>query len=118
DFREWASQARLRWQEERFARSLRDRTLYADEGDSFPGWEWLISLGREHHATAFDYLKDAVLIVDEPVAIENYLSGAFHTLDQRFTETDADDDLGLRPEELYLTPEDLCVGIELAQRVE
>ena len=80
DFREWASHARLRWRDERFARSLRDRTVYADEGESFPGWEWLISLGRENHATTFDYLKDAVLVIDEPVAVENYLSSAFQTL--------------------------------------
>ena len=73
DFREWASHARMRWRDERFARSLRDRTVYADEGESFPGWEWLISLGRENQATTFDYLKDAVLVIDEPVAVENYL---------------------------------------------
>jgi transcription-repair coupling factor (superfamily II helicase) len=118
DFREWASHARMRWREERFARSLRDRTVYADEGESFPGWEWLISLGRENHATTFDYLKDAVLIIDEPVAVENYLSGAFQTLDQRYAETDAADDLGLRPEELYLTAEELRSRIDSKQRVE
>ncbi|HKO35413.1 MAG TPA: transcription-repair coupling factor [Pyrinomonadaceae bacterium] len=118
DFREWASQARLRWREERFARSLRDRTVYADEGESFPGWEWLISLGRENHATTFDYLKEAVLVIDEPVAVENFLSSAFQTLEQRQAETDAADDLGLRPEELYLTAEELRSRIDSKQRVE
>ncbi len=118
DFREWASHARLRWRDERFARSLRDRTVYADEGESFPGWEWLISLGRENHATTFDYLKDAVLVIDEPVAVENFLSSAFQTLEQRHAETDAADDLGLRPEELYLTAEELRSRIDSKQRVE
>src|SRR5262245_1693234 len=73
DFREWASHARMRWRDERFNRSLRDRTVYADEGESFPGWEWLISLGRESNSCAFEYLQDAVLVVDEPVAVENFL---------------------------------------------
>jgi transcription-repair coupling factor (superfamily II helicase) len=118
DFREWASHARRRWHDERFARSLRDRTVYADEGESFPGWEWLISLGREHHATTFDYLKEAVLVIDEPVAVENFLSSAFQTLEQRHAETDAADDLGLRPEELYLTAEELRSRIDSKQRVE
>src|SRR2546425_6941516 len=77
DFREWASHARMRWRDQRFARSLRDRTVFADEGESFPGWEWLISLGRETNASAFDYLKDAVLVIDEPVAVESFLSSAF-----------------------------------------
>ena len=118
DFREWASQARLRWREQRFARALRDRTIYADEGESFPGWEWLISLGHDDKATAFDYLKDAVLVIDEPVAVENYLSGAFQTLEQRYAETDAADDLGLRPHELYLSAEELRSQIEAKQRFE
>ena len=118
DFREWASHARLRWRDERFARSLRDRTVYAAEGESFPGWEWLISLGRENHATTFDYLKEAVLVIDEPVAVENFLSSAFQTLEQRHAETDAADDLGLRPEELYLTAEELRSRIDSKQRVE
>ena len=118
DFREWASHARIRWREDRFARSLRDRTIYADEGESFPGWEWLISLGRGNNATAFDYLADAVLVVNEPVAVENYLSSAFQTLEQRFAETDAADDLGLRPEELYLTAEELRLQIDSKQRLE
>jgi len=118
DFREWASHARMRWRQSRFARSLRDRTVYADEGESFPGWEWLISLGRESNATAFDYLRDAVLVIDEPVAVENYLSSAFQTLEQRYAETDAADDLGLRPDELYLTAEELRSRIDSKQRVE
>ncbi|HEX6189515.1 MAG TPA: transcription-repair coupling factor [Pyrinomonadaceae bacterium] len=118
DFRDWASHARLRWRDDRFARSLRDRTVYADEGESFPGWEWLISLGRENHATTFDYLKEAVLVIDEPVAVENYLSSAFQTLEQRHAETDAADDLGLQPAELYLTAEELRARIDSKQRVE
>jgi transcription-repair coupling factor (superfamily II helicase) len=118
DFRDWASHARIRWRDERFNRSLRDRTVYADEGESFPGWEWLISLGRENKSCAFDYLKDAVLVIDEPVAVENFLSSAFQTLADRFAENDAADDLGLRPEELYLTAEELRTQIDSLQRVE
>ena len=118
DFREWSSHARVRWRDERFTRSLRDRTVYADEGESFPGWEWLISLGRENKSCAFDYMNDAVLVIDEPVAVENFLSSAFQTLADRFAENDAADDLGLRPEELYLTAEELRAQIGARQRVE
>jgi transcription-repair coupling factor (superfamily II helicase) len=118
DFREWASHARMRWRDQRFTRSLRDRTVYADEGESFPGWEWLISLGRETTACVFDYLKDAVLVIDEPVAVENFLSSAFQTLADRFAENEAADDLGLRPEELYLTAEELRTQINALQHVE
>jgi transcription-repair coupling factor (superfamily II helicase) len=118
DFREWAARARVRWRDQRFARSLRDRTVFADEGEDFPGWEWLISLVHERSAGVFEYLKDAVLVVDEPVAVENYLASAFQTLEERYTDIDAVDDLGLAPHELYLTVQELRAGIDAIQRVE
>jgi transcription-repair coupling factor (superfamily II helicase) len=118
DFREWAVLARVRWDDRRFARSLHDRTVFADEGEDFPGWEWLISLVHEKSASVFEYLQDAVLIVDEPVAVENYLASAFQTVADRYAETDAADDLGLSPTELYLTAEELRAGIDAMQRIE
>ena len=118
DFREWAAQARARWQDPRFARSLRDRTDFADEGEDFPGWEWLISIVRDRNASIFDYLQDAVLMIDEPVAVENFLVDAFHTLEERYAENDAADDLGLRPDELYLSADELRSEIDRVQRVE
>jgi transcription-repair coupling factor (superfamily II helicase) len=118
DFRDWSARARERWRHERFARSLRDRTVFADEGEAFPGWEWLISIIREDSATAFDYLKDAVLVIDEPVASENYLASAFQTLAERYAENDAADDLGLTPEELYLSAEELRAAIDAVPRIE
>src|SRR6266478_4406820 len=118
DFREWAAQARVRWHEPRFARSLRDRTVFADEGEDFPGWEWLISLVHEWRASVFEFLPDAILVVDEPVSVENFLASAFQTLADRFAETDAADDLALSPRELYLTVEELRAGINAMQRVE
>ncbi len=118
DFREWAARARIRWRDQRFARSLRDRTVFAQEGEDFPGWEWLISLVHEDRASIFDYLKDAVLIVDEPAAVENYLASAFQTVAERFADTDAIDDLGLSPQELYLTVEELRAGIDAMLRID
>src|SRR5256714_2896833 len=118
DFHHWAARARERWQQKRFARSLRDRTVFADESERFPGWEWLISIVNENNASAFDYLQDVVLVIDEPVAVENYLASAFQTLAERYAETDAADDLGLRPDELYLTVEELRYQIDKLQRVD
>jgi transcription-repair coupling factor (superfamily II helicase) len=118
DFREWAARARVRWSDARFARSLRDRTAFADEGEDFAGWEWLISLVRERSSTVFDFLKDTILVIDEPIAVENFLINAFQTIAERYAETDAADDLGLRPDELYLTAEELRAKINAMQRIE
>jgi transcription-repair coupling factor (superfamily II helicase) len=118
DFRNWAPAARERWSEPRFARALRDQTAFADEGEAFNGWEWLMPLVRERNSTVFDYLKDAVLVIDEPSGIESYLSEAYQLLADRFSETDAADDLGLTPPELYLTTEELRSRIDQRPRLE
>jgi transcription-repair coupling factor (superfamily II helicase) len=118
DFRAWAARARERWHAERFTRSLRDRTVFAEEGESFPGWEWLISIVHENRTSVFDYFHDSVLIVDEPIAVESFLANAFQTLEERYAETDAADDLGLAPNELYLGAEELRAKLDSLPRVE
>jgi transcription-repair coupling factor (superfamily II helicase) len=118
DFRLWAEFARDRWGDEAHTRALKDRTVYADEGETFPGWEWLIPLVAKAGASGFDYLRDAVLVVDEPAGVEQYLANSFDTVGARFAENDAAGEIGLRPEELYLTVEELRAGIDAAARVE
>jgi transcription-repair coupling factor (superfamily II helicase) len=118
DFLKWSERARERWRDERYARALRDRTRFADEGEAFGGWEWLMPLVRERNASVFDYLRDAVLVLDEPGAVETYLAGVYETLAARYSETEAADELGLRPEELYLTAEELRERLEPVQRLE
>jgi transcription-repair coupling factor (superfamily II helicase) len=117
-FRLWAEFARERWSEERYARSLLDRTVYADEGEAFGGWEWLMPLGEVRRTSAFDYLKDAVLVVDEPGGVEKFLGSVYQTLETRYAETEEADELGLRPDELYLTAEELRARVDEMQRVE
>src|SRR6266404_1252377 len=89
DFRVWAEFARERWGEARFARALRDRTVFAEEGESFAGWEWLMPLVIDRNSTVFHYLKDTVFVIDEPVGIETHLADVYQTLAQRFAETDS-----------------------------
>jgi transcription-repair coupling factor (superfamily II helicase) len=118
DFRLWAELARERWSDERYARSLRDRTVFADEGETFPGWEWLMPLVKSRRASVFDYLKDAVLVVDEPSGVETYLGNVYEQLAVRYGETESADELGLPPEEYYLTAEELRARLSKMQRVE
>ena len=118
DFRLWAEFARERWNDPRYTRALADRTAFANEGESFAGWEWLMPLVVERNSTVFDYLKDTVFVIDEPAGIESYLADSYQTLADRYAQTDAADDIGLRPEELYLTVEALREKLDAAQRLE
>jgi transcription-repair coupling factor (superfamily II helicase) len=118
DFQLWAEAARERWSDDRYARSLRDRTVFADEGEAFAGWEWLIPIIRNADSSIFDHLKQAVLVVDEPGTIETYLGEVYENLEARYREIDQADDIALTPEELYLSIEELQTLTRGQQRVE
>ncbi len=118
DFQLWSEAARERWNDERYDRSLRDRTAFADEGEAFTGWEWLIPIIKDCTSTVFDHLGDAVLVIDEPGGIESYLSEFYENLSDRFRQIDEADDIALTPEELFLTAEELRQLIPGRQRVE
>ncbi|HEX6716260.1 MAG TPA: transcription-repair coupling factor [Pyrinomonadaceae bacterium] len=118
DFRLWSEAARERWSDERYARSLRDRTAFADEGEAFTGWEWLMPILMNCTSTVFDHLGDVVLVIDEPGGIESYLSEVYERLSDRYQEIDEADDIALAPEELFVTPGELRQLLRTRQRVE
>jgi transcription-repair coupling factor (superfamily II helicase) len=118
DFKLWSEAARERWSDERFARSLRDRTAFADEGEAFAGWEWLIAIIQNCSSSVFEHLGDVVLIVDEPAGIESYLSEFYERLADRYREIDHADDIALTPEELFFTAEELRELISARPRIE
>lgn len=118
DFREWAKHARERWQDDRYERALRDRTVFANEGEEFPGWEYLLPLLRPLSATVFDYLRDSVLVVDEPAEVEKQLRSLLDELQHGYERTERTDELGLPPEQLFLTPDELRTQLENVPRVE
>ena len=118
DFKDWAFFARERFSDERFARNLKDRTAFADEGEDFSGWEFLIPLVKPRASNIFDFLKDCILVVDEPVVVEKTLSEFYENLENRFAETDENDEIGLAPGELFLTGEELREKFSKQKRVE
>ena len=59
-----------------------------------------------------------MLVIDEPIGVENFLSNAFRTLADRYAENDAADDLGLQPDELYLSDAELRSNINALSRIE
>jgi transcription-repair coupling factor (superfamily II helicase) len=118
DFRRWANIAREHWKDERYERALRDRLVFADEGEEFQGWEYLMPLASPLAASIFDYLKDAILVVDEPAELERQIRTTIEELQRGFDRAESIDELALAPEKLFLTPDELRNRIEKIQRVE
>jgi len=118
DFRDWSFFAREKFAGEKYARALKDRTQFADEGEDFSGWEFLFPLVNPRGANVFDFLKSYVLVVDEPSLIEQTLSLFYENLDNRFAEISESGEIGLEPTELFLSGEELRERFETKQRVE
>ena len=118
DFNDWSFFARERFTDEKFSRALLDRTQFSDEGESFSGWEFLFPLVQPRDANIFDFLKDFVLVIDEPSVVEQSLGTFYETLERRFAETAESGEIGLAPNELFLTVEELRAKFEQKQRIE
>ena len=118
DLKDWAFFAGDRFPEERFARNLKDRTDFANEGEPFSGWEFLIALTKPHSGTVFEYLDDFLFVIDEPQLIEQTLSNFYETTRDRYTQTIELGDIALEPRELFLEPEDLRTRLSTTKRVE
>jgi transcription-repair coupling factor (superfamily II helicase) len=118
DFRQWAKLARERWGDERYERALRDRTAFADEGEEFRGWEYLMPLARPLIASIFDYLRDTTFVVDEPSEVEKQIRSTLEELQRGYERAEAVDELALEPDKLFLTPDELRDRIGKLQRIE
>lgn len=118
DFTEWSRLARERFADEKFAGDLKDRTDFSDEGESFSGWEFLFPLVRPREFSLFDFVKDAVFVIDEPAVVEQTLSSFYETIARHFEEISEAGEIGLAPEELFLTGESLRRRFAGLQRLE
>ncbi len=118
DFKDWAFFADERFSDERFARNLKDRTDFAVEGEDFSGWEFLLPLSKPRNSNIFYYLKDCVFVIDEPMIVENSLAEFYEHLENRFTEINENDEIGLAPNELFLSVEELRENLNKQKRIE
>ncbi|MEJ7863375.1 MAG: transcription-repair coupling factor, partial [Pyrinomonadaceae bacterium] len=118
DFKDWAFFAREKFADEKFSRAVLDRTQFADEGESFSGWEFMFPLISPRTSSIFEYLKDFVFVIDEPALIELNLSSFYENLDRHFAEITEAGEIGLKPGELFLSIEQLRDKFEHIQRVE
>jgi transcription-repair coupling factor (superfamily II helicase) len=118
DFRDWAFFARERFAGDKFARAVKDRTDFADEGETFSGWEFLIPLVNARKSDVFEYLKDAIFIVDEPPLAEQTLTNFYENLQNHFSQITEAGEIGLEPSELFLSGTELREKLAGWQRVE
>ncbi len=118
DLKDWAFFARERFADEKYYRNLKDRTDFADEGETFSGWEFLLPLVRPLGATIFDHLSDCIFVIDEPMAVEHALAEVYDHVGEHFRALGESGDFGLEPKELFASPEELRASLGKASRME
>lgn len=119
DLRDWAFFARERFAAAKFARDLKDSADFAENGETFSGWEFLMPLVKPLGASVFDHLpQDRILVVDEPVTVEASLAELYDHLSESYATTNELGDIGLEPSELFLTPENFRNHLEEEHRIE
>ncbi len=118
DFEIWAELASERFADEKFKRNLKDRIDFADEGETFSGWEFLMSIVNDADASIFDYLKDYILVIDEPTVVEQQLGDFYKRLQDHYQEIIEHGEIGLDPDELFLESETLKEWLNKNQRLE
>ncbi|MGB7069004.1 MAG: transcription-repair coupling factor [Pyrinomonadaceae bacterium] len=118
DLKEWCLFAAERFSNERFARNLKDRADFASEGETFSGWEFLLPLSKPPESTVFEYVGDSLLVIDEPVVVEQTLASYYDQLEKNFTALREANDIGLEPAELFISALELRERLETATRLE
>jgi len=118
DLKDWAFFANERFADDKFARNLKDRTDFANQGEPFSGWEFMLPLVKPLGSTVFDHLSDRVLVIDEPTAVEGSLTTTYDHLESNSAAVTEAGDIGLTPSELFLMPDDLRDKLGDRRRVE
>jgi len=119
DLREWVKITQKRFTEERFARNLSDRTDFAEQGETFSGWEFQLALSKPFNGSVFDYFPDeAIFIIDEPTGVESSLGHFYEQINKHFSDAIESGDVGPEPDELFLNEKELSTRFDRAARIE
>ncbi len=118
DFRLWAELAKERFADEIYARNLKDLNEFAENGEPFPGWEFLIPISDPRSSTVFDFLDKPLFIIDEPQHIESTLKELYSDLNRRFEHLSETGEIGLAPTDLFIDAEELRELLDNISRFE
>jgi len=118
ELRRWADAARTRFSDPKFERSLRDRTDFADEGETFSGWEFLLPVARPLASSIFDHFDEHIFVIDEPTTVEGSLEELYEHTDIRFSAILENGEIGVEPNELFLRPDELRDRLSPVTRIE
>ena len=111
-FRDWAANARRRWEDGRYQDDLNEKLVFADDGAPFPGSQFLLPATQPLEAKLVDYLDEAVFVLDEPALLNKGYEEYSYALQRRHDQTESVGGLALPPEQLILSSDQLTGSLE------
>lgn len=118
NLRLWAERAVEHWAAPEFQFELRSKTSVAEFGETFPGWEYLLPLVAPLGGSLFEYLDEFLFVIDEPAQCKQQLLTLAQNLQVRYREALDNGELGLEPEKLFLSIEELASAIHERSRLD
>jgi transcription-repair coupling factor (superfamily II helicase) len=116
--RQWAEAAASRWVDPIFRRDLQAKRPLAEAGEAVQGWEFQVPLVRPHQGTLFDYLSDAVLILDEPTLLGAEIQKCLDRMQAQYEEACEAGEVALSPEAFFLAPDQVSQQVSAFRRIE
>ncbi|MBI3949240.1 MAG: hypothetical protein HY314_02120, partial [Acidobacteria bacterium] len=116
--RQWAEAASTRWVDPIFRRDLKAKSAFAEAGEAFQGWEFQVPLVRPHQGTLFDYLPDALLVLNEPTLLAGEMEKFFERMRAQYEEACEAGEVALDPEAFFLTPDQISQQVGSFGRIE
>lgn len=118
DLRNFARKSRDYWKESQYQKELSNLLLAAETGECFEGWEYLLPLVNPLESSIFDYLRNPLVIIDEPSEIAQELEKWFLKVNTSYNLLNDSGSLALPPEKLLMTTEGLRARLDHRQRLE
>ncbi|MBI4851289.1 MAG: transcription-repair coupling factor [Acidobacteria bacterium] len=116
--RRFARAAKDFWKAPQYQKELSDLLLSAESGTTFESWEYLFPLLNPLESSLFDYLRNPLVIVDEPAEIDLELNKLYAKFNETYHLVDEAGSLALTPEKLFMTVEGLRSRLDHRQRLE
>ncbi|MEW6736280.1 MAG: transcription-repair coupling factor [Acidobacteriota bacterium] len=118
DFRRFARAAREQWRTPQYQLELTQNLALTEAGQSFEGWEYLLPLVSPLESSLFDYLRNPLVVIDEPSEVELELEKLFERLQERYHTAEEAGNLALPPDKLFMTVQGLHTRLDHRQRLE
>ncbi|MBI4468200.1 MAG: transcription-repair coupling factor [Acidobacteria bacterium] len=118
DFELWTIWARERFTDPVFTRDLQEKVEFAENGEAFPGWEFMLPAIQPPAGHIGHYFHSPLWVLDEPGELIREALMIRRRASGKYSELMEVGQIALPPESYYLNDEELAGFLECGSRIE